>query len=388
MVLDLRAINQATSTLGLPVPDPYVAIRALAPTDEYFSEINLANALFCLPLALENQEWFAFTYEGKRYTYTRLPQGFKDSPELFNQALHLILAKVTLPEGVSMIQYKDDLLLGAPTAEACLEASKNVLTALANAAFKVKKEKCQLARKRVVFLGRLIGQKGTTLTDDHQSGILRFSQPGTVQKMLAFLGLCGYSRTYVLEYVNLTQPLRELINKAGHRSLKAKLEWTRAAEEAFTRAKQELGNAAHLATPDYEKPFHLDVSETEGIVNAALYQKDRGGRKTLSYYSCKLDSIEKGQPACARHLAALAKTIEKTAHIVLCHPLIINTNHGVSSLVAAGAFSFSNARKVKISGVLTASNISYQPGSQKRSNMTAGVNGGNQLPHDCIARVK
>ena len=98
---------------------------------------------------------------------------------MFNQALHLILAKVTLPEGVSLIQYVDDLLLGAPTAEACQEASKNALTALANAGFKVKKEKCQLARKRVVFLGRLIGQKGTTLTDDHRSGILRFGQPGT-----------------------------------------------------------------------------------------------------------------------------------------------------------------------------------------------------------------
>ena len=36
-------------------------------------------------------------------------------------------------------------------------------------------------------------------------------QPGTVQEMLAFLGLCGYSRTYVPEYVNLTQPFNQAL---------------------------------------------------------------------------------------------------------------------------------------------------------------------------------
>ena len=46
-----------------------------------------------------------------------------------------------------------------------------------------------------------------------------------------------------------------LITKAGHRNLKAPLEWTPEAEEAFTGLKQ-----SSLATPDYKEPFHLDVS--------------------------------------------------------------------------------------------------------------------------------
>ena len=165
MVHDLRRINQATTTLKLPVPDPYVALRALDPSQKFFTVIDLANAFFCLPLAPQCQEWFAFTYRGKQYTYNRLPQGYKDSPGLFNQVLHQVLDEVELPEGVTLIQYVNDLLLAGPDADGCIEATRRVLQAVAEAGFKVKKEKCQIAREMVTFLGRQVGQQGSTLTD-------------------------------------------------------------------------------------------------------------------------------------------------------------------------------------------------------------------------------
>ena len=86
----------------------------------------------------------AFTYRGKKYTYNRLPQGYKDSPGLFNLALNQILKTIQLAEGVVLIQYVDDCLIAARTAEESLHATKQLLTTLADAGFKVKREKCQI----------------------------------------------------------------------------------------------------------------------------------------------------------------------------------------------------------------------------------------------------
>lgn len=74
--------------------------------------------------------------------------------------------------------------------------------------------------------------------------------------MLSFLGLTGYSRHYIPDYTTLTQPLRELLSEAGNRNMKAPLKWTQEAEEAFTKTKQELGQASHLATPGYTIGSH------------------------------------------------------------------------------------------------------------------------------------
>lgn len=204
MVHDLRAINEVTETINLPVPDPYVALRGLTPDHQCFSVIDLANAFFCLPLTQECQEWFAFTFQGKRYTYNRLPQGYKDSPGLFNQALKAILQGLKLPTGTVLIQYVDDLLIAAKGESEAVTATKLVLHKMAEAGFKVKREKCQVARKSVTFLGRTIGGGGTSLTDEQRQTILGYGKPETVKDMLAFLGLCGYSRTYVPNFTGIT----------------------------------------------------------------------------------------------------------------------------------------------------------------------------------------
>ncbi|XP_060693357.1 uncharacterized protein LOC132823471 [Hemiscyllium ocellatum] len=316
-----------------------------------------------------------------------MPQGYKDSPGLFSAALLPILEAVRLPQATVIVQYVDDLLVGSVTDEHNLETVRDLLGVLLQAGFKVKKEKCQIARRSVTFMGRIIGKGGTTLSHAHREAILSYGTPITVQDMMAFLGLCGYSRTYIPDFAGLTGPLREMITEVGAKKLKSPLRWSMDREKAFREVKQALGEAASLAHPDYNKEFHLDVAEKDGVSNAVLYQKDRGGRKVLCYYSSKLDPIERGLPGCARFAAAVARAVRNTAHLVLCHPLSIHTDHSVSAFIALNSFSFSTCRQVKIETSLLAPHISFRPLKGEGRNMAAGVNGGLLPPHDCVARV-
>lgn len=55
---------------------------------------------------------FAFTVENKQYTFTRLSQGFHNSPTLFHRALADVIN--SLPEIKSCVrQYVDDLLISS-----------------------------------------------------------------------------------------------------------------------------------------------------------------------------------------------------------------------------------------------------------------------------------
>lgn len=137
MAHDFRANNAAFQTTTVPVPNPYVALNNLTPTHEWFTCIDLANAFFCLPLADECRNIFSFTYQGQQLRYSRLPQGFSLSPGIFNQVLKDILGTCQFPEGVTLVQY--DLLLAAPTAQVCLQATEAVLRHLAVKGFKVSK---------------------------------------------------------------------------------------------------------------------------------------------------------------------------------------------------------------------------------------------------------
>uniref|UniRef100_A0A672HFB4 ribonuclease H n=1 Tax=Salarias fasciatus TaxID=181472 RepID=A0A672HFB4_SALFA len=141
MVHDLRAINAAVTTPQLPVPNPFSALGDLTPSHKFFTCIDLANAFFCLPLSPTVAPIFAFTWKGRQYSYSRLPQGFELSPGIFNAILKSLLTGLVLPDGVLLVQYVDDLLLAAPTESTCLEATKSLLLWLHSKGFKCSRGK-------------------------------------------------------------------------------------------------------------------------------------------------------------------------------------------------------------------------------------------------------
>lgn len=112
---------------------------------------DLCGAFFSVPLAEECRHLFAFTYREQQFTYTRIPEGFKYSPHLFNQVLRADLEDLVL--GGTLIQYVDDLLICSPSLEQCYTDSMKVLQRLAEGGHKVSKTKLQYCQPQVEYLG-------------------------------------------------------------------------------------------------------------------------------------------------------------------------------------------------------------------------------------------
>ena len=127
--------------------------------------LDLKDAFFSLPLAAQSREIFAFEWtegEGQpvvQLTWTHLPQGFKNSSTLFNEALSedLYEYQTRHPE-VILLQYVDDLMFAETTEEACSRASGDLLQTLGTLGYCASAKKAQIAWQEVTYLGYKIRQ--------------------------------------------------------------------------------------------------------------------------------------------------------------------------------------------------------------------------------------
>lgn len=100
---------------------------------------DVCSAFFSVPLHPDSQHLFAFIYEGQQYTYTRFPQGYCESPSIFNQVLAHDLAALACQSTV--LQYDNNLLVCSLYKEQCQQDSRKIMTMLTENGHKISKEK-------------------------------------------------------------------------------------------------------------------------------------------------------------------------------------------------------------------------------------------------------
>ena len=80
------------------VPNLHTILTNIPPLSK-FTVIDLSNIFFSVLVHPDSQYWFAFQFEGKGYMFTRMPQGYAESPTVYNQALASSLSSLTLSPG-------------------------------------------------------------------------------------------------------------------------------------------------------------------------------------------------------------------------------------------------------------------------------------------------
>ena len=136
MVQDLQIINEAVIPLHPTVLNPYVISGEIPPSAKWFTVLDFKDAFFCIRLAKESQYLFALEWEApgekhQQMTWTVLPQGFRDSPYFFAQALSQDLLDLDLGPNGKILQYIDDLRICSPDEKNAQQHGIQVLNFLA-----------------------------------------------------------------------------------------------------------------------------------------------------------------------------------------------------------------------------------------------------------------
>lgn len=325
---DLRKINDLIKPLAPIVPDVQNIINSIPSAHTFYSVIDLSSAFFSIPVDRDTQPLFAFCFQNCQYTWTRLPQGFRDSPAVFSSVVHDTLKDVKLPPDTCLLQYADDILVTGASEDMCAAASKIVCKILAEAGFKASKEKLQWVQRKVTYLGHELSQGKVRLSADRIKAIATFKHPSTRKQMQSFLGLVNYCRLWVPNCSKYDKILREAT--LGDME---DITWTSEMNQAFRHLKSSLLRPPALGLPCYTQDFHLYVYENGGTAAAILAQEHGGTFRPVAYLSKTLDSVARGLPACLRAVAATAVMIQDAEKVVLSHPLIVHVSHQVGAIM-------------------------------------------------------
>lgn len=245
MVQDLRAVNNAVEVRAPNVPNPHTLSNTLKPEPKYFSVVDLKNAFWSIPVEEKSQEWFAFTFKGQRLMFTRLAQGFVNSPTIFTEAITTFLHDFEPPKGSQILIYVDDLLVASETQEQCKKDMLALLQFLYETGNKVSKNKLQLWKGEVKYLGHVLTETGRVIDQVRKQTIKSAHKPQTKKQMMSFLGLCNYCRLWVPGYSQKVQPLQDLVHGTP-KAMNDKLIWNAQAEEALVKIKQALTDTSVL----------------------------------------------------------------------------------------------------------------------------------------------
>jgi hypothetical protein len=183
-VQDLREVNKRVEDIHPTVPNPYTLLSHLPPSHVWYTTLDLKDAFFSIALAPNSQHIFAFEWHDEntgtpgQLTWTRLPQGFKNSPTLFNEALNQDLDSYRQSHSsVTLLQYVDDLLLAAASEAECWQATGDLLQELGKLGYRASAKKAQICRQTVTYLGYELKEGTRWLTNAMKETILRLPVP-------------------------------------------------------------------------------------------------------------------------------------------------------------------------------------------------------------------
>ncbi|KFQ26584.1 hypothetical protein N331_12944, partial [Merops nubicus] len=194
------------------------------------ASLDIKDMFFQVPIAPEDRKYFAFTWDGVQYTFTRLPQGYKHSPTL---AHHVLACKLeNIPEirnnsKVKVYQYIDDILVGGPTEAEVQTVYDAIIKHLTDIQIEVPEEKRQSPSQWAKFLG-IKWRSGTwNIPPNTLSHLQKIKIPTNKKKLQGILGTLQYWRKHIPDFSVITRPLYDLLKKNRH------WEWDTSHDEAL-----------------------------------------------------------------------------------------------------------------------------------------------------------
>ncbi len=351
----------------------------------------MSNGFFSVPLHSDSQPWLDFTVDYEQYQWTRLPQGFQNSPTIYHQAVRRDLCDPECPVKQStMIQYVDDILIASTDHEVHQTELASLLDYLHKKGHKCSFHKAQIAKKQVTFLGQTIGAGNRSITQDRAASVKAIPPPTTIKTLRSFLGTTGYCRPWIEDYASIAQPLYDLLKGHGKDSDTVCMEELHL--KAFNDLKRALCQAPALGIAQSDRPFVLYVHEHLGFMTACLMQDHGGSLRPIHYYSGKLDIVAQGMGPCLRAVQAVHLALQASSGMVLGQTVNVKCPHAVSALMnQAKVTSVTSSRWGNWLATLTAPNIVIQrapvtnPSSCMMSAMTEFVlEDEGEMTDDCV----
>ena len=212
---------------------------------------------------------------------------------------------------------------------------------LREAGLTIKPGKCQFGYTELEFLGNRVGNGVKKPSKSKIEKIQSASFPKRKKQVRAFLGLCGFLRSYIPNFSSVAAPLTDATRKGEPNEVRE----TEVRVRAFENLKKALCSEAILKLPDLEKDFYLQTDSSQDALGAVLFQDHGGNRFPVAYASKKLNEAQRNYSTIEREALAVYWGIHKYSEFLMGRHFYLLTDH--APLTYLNTAKFQNARVMR-----------------------------------------
>lgn len=315
IVTDNKPVNEYIKFDETYLPSVEETLLKIQETNaNYYTMIDKSDAFY----QIHNASSYLFGFVGPdniAYRFKRLPQGMKNSSQIYSSVMREILYLC------NAVIYVDDILIPSNTKEEHTIDVLKTLYRLQEADMRLKIEKCEFAKEEVTFLGFKINKDNIQIDPERINSLLEAPHPHNQKSLQRWLGIANTWRKFIKNYAEIIEPLQELVGK--YKTVKQ----TEKSKEAIKLIKEALTSQPILKNPDWSKKFYVDPDASKPAIGAALLQEHDGTLHPVAYYSCKLDKHQMKYGSGDRELVGVVKALNRWKNIIQECELIITTDH-------------------------------------------------------------
>jgi hypothetical protein len=167
--------------------------------------------------------------------------------------------------------FVDDVLVYSKTEEEHIRHLRQLCKTFEQHKLFLNPKKCHFASCEVEYLGNAIGRYGVRPRADRTEALRNWPRPENVSELRSFLGLIGFLRRYIRDFVQIAVCLNALLKKG------ATWQWGDAEEYAFEKLKSRCTDVPVLAIPRRNGKLVLRTDASKYDMGCALYQEDDDG---------------------------------------------------------------------------------------------------------------
>ena len=314
--IDMRLANKAVMRPFTQIPTMDDVTTKFSGAQRY-SKLDLKEAYHQLELTPESRNITTFYGPDALYRYKRLNFGTKSAQDILQIEMQNLLAGIP-----NQVNLSDDILIGG-SAEEHEKSLRQVLTKLNDNGITLNTKKCTVDVEEVGFVGLVFNAQGIKPDPKNVWNLKQVSQPTSQSELRSFMGMAGYSMTFIPNFAQIAHPLRELAK--GKR-----WSWPDECQAAFEKLKKELSDQSLLNhyVPGRETELVVDASLTG--LGAVLVQRASRNEPyhSVMYKSRSLKEVETRYSATEREGLAIRWAVTKLRKFLLgAPPFTVVTDH-------------------------------------------------------------
>ncbi|KAL8597750.1 hypothetical protein ACOMHN_001709 [Nucella lapillus] len=309
--IDPRPLNKALRREHYPLPVMEDTLPKLTGA-KVFSKLDLSNAYWHVHLDEESSRLTTFQTPYGRYRWKRLPFGTSVSSELFQKRLDQALEGLNGVIGVSddVIEHGNDIEDHDRNLTAFLERCRTL-------GIKLNKEKADLRKTEISFLGHLVTKDGLQIDPEKLEAVLKMPKPQDVEGVRRFCGFVNYLSKFLPKLSDVLEPIRQLTRTD------VAWTWTPTHDKAFETVQKLVTEAPVLAFYNPEEELTIQCDASQSGLGAVLLQNER----PVAYASRALTDTETRYAQIEKELLAIVFAVEKFHQYTFGRQVKVQSDH-------------------------------------------------------------